>query len=54
MKSKDGANTENFCCGLAAAAKDRGEGFRFISPSQESHKCDMAMKKLNASPESSR
>lgn len=28
-------NTENSCCGLAAAAKDRGERFRVINPSQE-------------------
>lgn len=50
MKAKDGANTGNFCCGLAAAAKDRGEGFRFISASQENHKCDMAMKKGKCKP----
>jgi len=34
-KASDRANTENFCCELAAAGNDRGEGSRFISPSHE-------------------
>lgn len=40
-KARDWANTEKFCCELAAAGNDRGGGSRFISPSNENWQSQM-------------